>query len=111
MQLIAAVQLLYLPEKGQQLALSVSKASGISINRNIAEKVRKAPMTEKAIMEAVAGPMPEVDLILGVVEKSPAYKPIKISAGIIEKYFRNVNSKEIEEIIDKALADWFKKKR
>ena len=91
--------------------LSASKASGISINRNIAEKVRKAPMTEKAIMEAVAGPMPEVDPILGVVEKLPVNKPIKISAKIREKYFRDVNPKEIEKIIDKALAAWFKKKR
>lgn len=68
-------------------------------------------MTEKAIMEAVAGPMTEVDPILGVVEKLSVYKPIKISAGIREKYFCDVNPKEIAEIIDKALAAWFKKKR
>lgn len=38
-------------------------------------------------------------------------KPIRISANIRKKYFRDTDPKEVEEIIDKALAAWFKKKR
>lgn len=49
MQLMAAVQLSYLPEQEQRMALQVSEKFGISINKDIALKVRKAPMTEKAI--------------------------------------------------------------
>ena len=56
--LLAGVQLSYLPEQSQKLALKASKESGISINKEIATKVRNAPMTEKAIREAVAGVQP-----------------------------------------------------
>ena len=111
MQLLAAVQLSYLPEAGQRLAVSVSKKSGIAINKEIAKKVRNAPMTEKAITEAVAGVQPEVDPVLGVIEKPAPAKPIRLSARIREKYFKDTEPKEVEEIIDKALAAWFKKKR
>lgn len=52
MQLMAAVQLSYLP--AQELALEASEKSGVAINKDIAAKVRKAPMTEKAILEAIA---------------------------------------------------------
>lgn len=111
MQLMAAVQLSYLPEQAQKLALEVSEKSGVAINKDIAAKVRKAPMTEKAILEAIAGKQPEVDSVLGVVEEKPAPKPIKLSASIREKYFQDTDPKEVEAIIDKALASWFKKKR
>ncbi len=111
MQLMAAVQLSYLPEQAQKLAMEASKKSGVAINKDIAAKVRKAPMTEKTILEAIAGKQPEVDPVHGVVEEKPAPKPIKLSAGIREKYFQDTDPKEVEAIIDKALAAWFKKKR
>lgn len=111
MQLMAAVQLSYLPEQAQRMALQASEKSGIAINKDIASKVRKAPMTEKAITEAIAGKQPEVDLLMGVVEEKPAPKPIRLSANIREKYFQDTDPKEVEAIIDKALAAWFKKKR
>lgn len=111
MQLMAAVQLSYLPEQAQKLALEASEKSGVAINKDIAAKVRKAPMTEKAITEAIAGKQPEVDPVLGVVEEKPAPKPIRLSANIREKYFQDTDPKEVEAIIDMALAAWFKKKR
>ena len=111
MQLMAAVQLSYLPEQAQKRALEASEKSGVAINKDIAAKVRKAPMTEKAILEAIAGKQPEVDPVLGVVEEKSAPKPIRLSAGIREKYFQDTDPKEVEAIIDKALAAWFKKKR
>lgn len=111
MQLKAAVQLSYLPEQAQRMALQASEKSGIAINKDIASKVRKAPMTEKAITEAISGKQPEVDPVLGVVEEKPAPKPIRLSANIREKYFQDTDPKEVEAIIDKALAAWFKKKR
>ncbi len=110
-QLMAAVQLSYLPEVGQQLVVKTSKAAGIRISKPIAERVRKANMTEKAIREAVVGKEPEVDPVLGKIEEPKVYKPIKLSGEIREKYFDEVSQKEIEEVVDKALAAWFKKKR
>ena len=91
--------------------MEASKKSGVAIKKEIAAKVRKAPMTEKTILEAIAGKQPEVDPVHGVVEEKPAPKPIKLSAGIREKYFQDTDPKEVEAIIDKALAAWFKKKR
>ena len=111
LQLMAAVQLSFMPETAQKLALEASVKSGITINKEIAKKVRNAPMTEKAITEAVAGKQPEVDPVLGVIEKPAPAKPIKLSAGIREKYFQDTDPKEVEGIIDKALAAWFKKKK
>lgn len=111
MQLMAAVQLSCLPEQAQKFALEASKKSGVTINKDIAAKVRKASMTEKAITEAITGKQSEVDPVLGMVEEKPAPKPIKLSASIREKYFQDTDPKEVEAIIDKALAAWFKKKR
>lgn len=110
--LLAGVQLSYLPEQSQKLALKASKESGISINKEIAMKVRNAPMTEKAIREAVAGVQPIPHPLGLVVEaEKPAFKPIKLSASIREKYFQDVDAKEIEKVVDKALAAWFEKTR
>ena len=111
LQLMAAVQLSFMPEQAQRLALNASEKSGTAINMEIAKKVRNAPMTEKAITEAVAGAQPEMDPVLGVIEKPAPAKPIRLSARIREKYFQDTDPKTVEEIIDKALAAWFKKKR
>lgn len=110
-QLMAAVQLSFLPEKGQQLALKASKDSGIAINRRIAEKLRKTPMIEKNIYEAVAGPQPVVDPVIGVVAPPPVYKPVKLPGSMREKYFADMEQKEIEEVLDKLLAAWLKRKK
>lgn len=53
----------------------------------------------------------EMDSVLSVIEEKPAPKPIKLSVGIREKYFQDTDPKEVEAIIGKALAAWFKKKR
>ena len=111
MQLLAAVQLSYLPEAGQRLAIKTSKESGIPISKAVAERVRRASMTEKAIREAIAGKDPEVDPVLGKIELPKALKPIRLPAEMRERYFEESNQKEIEETVDKALAAWFKKKR
>ena len=111
MQLLAAVQLSYLPEAGQRLAIKTSKESGITISKVVAERVRRASMTEKAIREAIAGKDPEVNPVLGKIEPPKALKPIRLPAEMRERYFEESNQKEIEETVDKALAAWFKKKR
>ena len=80
MQLTAAVQLSYLPEQGQKLALNASERFGIKITEGMAAKIRKGSMIEKAITEAIAGVQPEPDpLGLPVVEKT-VLKPIKFAA-------------------------------
>lgn len=111
MQLTVAVQLSYLPEQGQKLALNASEKYGIKITEGMAAKVRKGPMTEKAITEAIAGVQPESDPLGLPVEEKQVFKPIKLSAGIREKYFAETDPKEVEDIVDKALAAWFKRKR
>lgn len=111
MQLTAAVQLSYLPEQGQKLALNASEKYGIKITEGMVAKVRKGPMTEKAITEAIAGVQPESDPLGLPVEEKQVFKPIKLSAGIREKYFAETDPKEVEDIDDKDLAAWFKKRR
>lgn len=111
LQLMAAVQLSYLPERCQKIAWDESMESGVVINKEIATNVRKAPMTEKGIREAVAGVQPELHP-LGIVEELKlVFKPIKLSAEIRRKYFAETDPREVEDIVDKALAAWFKKKR
>lgn len=112
MQLTAAIQLSYLPEQGQRMALEVSEKSGTNITEKIAKEIRKAKMTEKDIREAIAGPDPEINKLTGepiLPEEKP--KPIKLSGDIRAKYFSDTPQKEMEDIIDKALAAWFKKRR
>lgn len=111
LQLMVAVQLSYLPERCQKIAWDASKESGVAINKEIATNVRKAPMTEKGIREAVAGVQPEPHPLEVVEEPKPVFKPIKLSAEIRRKYFAETDPREVEDIVDKALAAWFKKKR
>ena len=75
----------------------------------MAAKVRKGPMTEKAITEAIAGVQPESDPLGLPVEEKQVFKPIKLSAGIREKYFAETDPKEVEDIVDKALAACLRK--
>ena len=114
MQLTAAVQLSYLPEQGQRMALKVSEKSGINITEKIAKQIRKAKMTEKDIREAIAGPDPEINPLTGKPVEVPAKpKPIRLSGELRAKYFSETDTdpNEVEEIVDKALAAWFKKRR
>lgn len=78
LQLMAAVQLSYLPEQGQKMAADA----------------RKGAMTTKAITEAFVGVQPEPDTMEIVKEEKPRYKPIKLSSEIIEKYFANTKTKQ-----------------
>ncbi len=112
MQLTAAVQLSYLPEQGQRMALEVSEKSGINITEKIAKEIRKTKMTEKDSREAIAGPNPEINKLTGkpiLPEEKP--KPIRLSGAIRVKYFSDTDLKEVQGIVDKALAAWFKKRR
>lgn len=112
MQLTAAVQLSYLPEQGQRMALEVSEKAGVNITERVAKEIRKAKMTEKDIREAIAGPDPEINPLTGEpvkMEEKP--KPIRLSGELRAKYFNDTDPKEVESIVDKALAAWFKKRR
>lgn len=112
MQLTAAVQLSYLPEQGQRMALEVSEKSGIGITERIAKEIRKAKMTEKDIREAIVSPDPEINKLTGEpIKHEEKPKPIRLSGELRAKYFTNTNPKEVEGIVDKALAAWFKKRR
>lgn len=53
----------------------------------MATKVRKEPMTEKTITEAIVGVQPESDPLGLLVEEKPVFKSIKLSAGIRKKVF------------------------
>ena len=112
MQLTAAVQLSYLPEQGQRMALEVSEKAGRNITERVAKEIRKAKMTEKDIREAIAGPDPEINKLTGEpIKPKEKPKPIRLSGNIRAKYFSDTDPKEVEDIVDKALAAWFKKRR
>lgn len=84
--------------------------SGVAINKEIATNVRKAPMIEKEIREAVAGVQLEPHPLGFVEESKRVFKPIKLFAEIRRKYFAETDSREAEDIVDKALTTWFKRK-
>lgn len=88
MQFTAAVQLSYLPEQGQRMALEVSEKSGTNITEKIAKEIRKAKMTEKDIREAIAGPDSEINKLMGKpIKPEEKPKPIKLSGNLRAKYF------------------------
>ena len=94
------------------MALEVSEKSGIGINERIAKDIRKAKMTEKDIREAIAGPDPEINKLTGEpIKPEEKPKPIRLSGELRAKYFTDTDPKEVEDIVDKALAAWFKKRR
>ena len=69
-------------------------------------------MTAKDIREAIACPDPEINKLTGkpiLPEEKP--KPIRLSGDIRAKYFSDTSQKNVKDIIDKALATWFKKRR
>lgn len=112
MQLTAAVQLSYLPEQGQRMALEVSGKSGVNITEKIAKEIQKAKMTEKDIREAIADPDPEINKLTGEpIKPEEKPKPIRLSGELRAKYFTDTDPKEVEGIADKALAAWLKKRR
>lgn len=111
MLLTVAVQLSYLPEQGQSIVVRVADEAGVKLTEKIAIAVRKAPMTEKGIKEAIVGEQTEPHP-LGIIEdKKKIYKPVKLSPGLREKYFQGMKEKEIEEVVEKALKAWFKRRR
>lgn len=83
----------------------------MKLTEKIAIAVRKAPMTEKGIREAVVGEKAEPHPLGSVAEKKTIYKPIKLLGELREKYFQGMKEKEIEEVVEKALKTWFKRKR
>ena len=69
-------------------------------------------MTAKDIREAIACPDPEINKLTGIPilpEEKP--KPIRLSGDIRAKYVSDTSQKNVKDIIDKALATWFKKRR
>lgn len=82
------------------------------ISIEVASMVRRAAMTEKAIREAVAGSDPEINPLTGELVK-PEEKPktIRLSGELRAKYFSDTDPREVEGIVDKALAAWFKQRR
>ena len=105
MQLMAAVQLSYLPEEVQRITLAISKEVGVQISKKMAAQVRVSDMTEATIREVVTGKKQRT--VKPDDGSSCVFKPIRLSAGIREKYFSDTDSKEIEDIVDQALAAWF----
>lgn len=112
MLLMAAVQLSYLPEQGQRMAVEVSDAAKVPITKEMATNIRKGSMTEKAIREAIAGPDKKVDP-LGITEtpqerKERKGKTIHISTNIYNRYFKKKKTEEINDIVEKVIIAWFK---
>lgn len=94
------------------MALEVSEKLGINITEKIAKEIRKARMTEKDIREAIAGPDPEINKLTGKpIKPEEKPKPIILSGNLRVKYCSDTDPKEVEGIVDKALAAWFKKRR
>ncbi len=90
----------------------MSEKSGIWITEKIAKEIRKAKMTEKDIREAIASPDLEINKLTGEpIKPEEKPKPIRLSGKLRAKYFTDTDPKEVEGIVDKALAAWFKKRR
>ena len=95
MNLLAAVQLSFTPESIQRAV--------VALNVRVS-KEKAALLREDGITEA------DVERILIEPKKKVNQRSVKVSAETYEKYFREADSDKVADIIEQALAAWFKGK-
>lgn len=95
MNLLAAVQLSYTPENIQKAVVAL----GVKVSKEKAALLRSDGITEA-----------DVERILIEPKKKNNQRSVKVSAETYEKYFQEADSDKVADIIEQALAAWFKGK-
>lgn len=92
LKLVAAVQLSYVSEDVQRAVAELDKP----ISKDMAVKIHEEGKTAEDVMQVVCRD----------TKKGNAYKNVRISAEVYEKYFVGMDREKISEIIEAVLATW-----
>lgn len=106
----AAVELSYLKENEQEhiYRMNTDSATG-GMSKKISEKTAKAlrSASEKDNASVVKTNEMSGILIGDEKEKKPSGKSVKLDGDVYEKYFSNIDKKQISSIVEQALAMYF----
>ena len=95
--LLSAVNLSYIDDNAQCDVYSVMKESGVKVNEIMSRKIRT--LFESGDFDLIA-----CRNIMIHPEKEVTTQKISVSSSTFSKYFAGKEKKEIEDIIEKALA-------
>ena len=99
--MVAAVDLSYLNVKMQKLIQQVAEAEGKQLKPKQAVELRK--MGKYITKEAVE------DVLAGKEQKKPQSVSVKLPMELYEKYFGQMDTGAVQEIMEKALEEYFGK--
>ena len=99
--MVAAVDLPYLNEKIQKLIQQVAEAEGKKLKPKQAVELRK--MGKEITKEAVE------NVLVGKEQKKPQSVSVKLPVELYEKYFAQMDAGAVQEIMEKALEEYFGK--
>ena len=95
--LLSAVNLSYIDDNAQCDVYSVMKESGVKVNENMSRKIR-------TLFESGDFDLTACRNIMIHPEKIVTNQKVSVSSSTFSKYFAGKKKKEIEDIIEKALA-------
>lgn len=95
--LLSAVNLSYIDDNAQCDVYSVMKESGVKVNENMSRKIR-------TLFESGDFDLTACRNIMINPEKIVTNQKVSVSSSTFSKYFAGKKKKEIEDIIEKALA-------
>ena len=100
--LLAAVDISYLTAEEQQMVWNIMERQGLKLKPKMATELRKQSgnLTENKIAEIM-------DALLVKKNSSNAGVNLKLPNSICEKYFVGMDSEQMTELVEQALAAWF----
>lgn len=100
--LLAAVDISYLTAEEQQMVWDIMERQGLKLKPKMATELRKQSgnLTENIIAEIM-------DALLVKKNSSNAGVNLKLPNSICEKYFVGMDSEQMTELVEQALAAWF----
>lgn len=108
MSVRAAVELSYLSEDEQEQLYRTNTSETGGMARKISEKTAKQ-LRAASDQDDVSGQMASI-LNGEEKEKKPSGKSIKIDGEVFERYFTNIDKKQISSIVESALRMYFDRK-
>ena len=102
--LLAAVDISYLTAEEQQMVWDIMERQGLKLKPKMATELRKQSgnLTENKIAEIM-------DALLVKKNGSNAGVNLKLPNSICEKYFVGMDSEQMTELVEQALAAWFER--
>lgn len=104
LSLVAAVDLSYLSAEEQKVVSELAEQGRLKLDGKAVKCIKdmEGEVTASRILEYVG---------TRSRKKADAFKNIKLSADVYERYFENVDTTDVAGIVEEALAAWFKERK